>query len=255
MSKKRGNLKQEFANLREINFKETKQKLKQSVKEDMLIIQTAGCIDELNRASNLLVKRLREWYELYNPEYSRAVPDHEKFVKSITSNDKKALLKEIKLTGQDMGAELSEKDLKPILDLAKETDKMYSLIEVQKKYLETLMTKSAPNLNTVAGALIGAKLVALAGSFKRLAEFPASTIQLLGAEKALFRHIRNKSMRPPKFGVIHEHPLIGQAERKNKGKAARALADKLSIAVKIDYFKGEFIGDKLKNELEKRFKK
>ena len=107
----------------------------------------------------------------------------------------------------------------------------------------------------IAGITIAAKLISHAGSMKRLVEMPASTIQVLGAEKALFRHMRNKRRNlPPKHGIIHEHQLIQKSNSKMHGKAARALADKLSIAVKIDYFKGKFIGDKLKKELVDKFK-
>lgn len=107
----------------------------------------------------------------------------------------------------------------------------------------------------VAGITIAAKLISHAGSLRRLVEMPSSTIQILGAEKALFRHMRNKKRNlPPKHGIIHEHQLIQKSKEEMHGKAARALADKLSIAIKIDYFKGKFIGDKLKKELVDKFK-
>jgi nucleolar protein 56 len=82
---------------------------------------------------------------------------------------------------------------------------------------------------------------------------PASTLQILGAEKALFRHIKSGA-RPPKHGLIHEHQFLQNAKKNEIGKKSRALADKLSIAVKVDFFKGEFIGKKLKKELEEKFK-
>ena len=109
-------------------------------------------------------------------------------------------------------------------------------------------------MTAITGVSIGAKLLEHAGSLKRLAEMPASTIQLLGAEKALFRHIKNKKNLCPKYGLLHEHPFITQSKKKSHGKIARALADKIAIAVKVDYFKGKFIGDKLRKELEKKIK-
>ncbi len=115
------------------------------------------------------------------------------------------------------------------------------------------MKDYCPNITVVAGVMVGAKLIALAGDLKRLILFPSSTVQLLGAEKALFRHMKTGA-RVPKHGIIHEHALVAKASKENKGKAARALADKISMAAKIDYFKGEFIGDKLKKKLEERFK-
>ncbi len=246
--------KKDFSNLYQTNLMITKQKLKQAVTEDQLIIQTINNIDDLNKTTNTLVKRLREWYELYNPEFSESIQDHEKFVELIIKKDKGQLLKELKLKPeQTMGADLKEKDVKPIIALAKQINDSYKLKDVQTKYLEEKMNIVCPNMNAITGALIGAKLMSLAGSLQRMAELPSSTIQLLGAEKALFRHLTNKKSLPPKYGVLHEHPLITKAKKKDHGKIARKLADKISLAVKVDYFKGEFIGDKLKRDLEKRF--
>ena len=233
-----------FEELRKKNIEETKKKVKASVKFDNLIIQAIKNIDEINKVGNVLVKRLREWYELYNPEYSRQVKDHAKFVELI-------LNKKDKKEKNSMGADFSKEDLEPILKLASEINELYQLKQKQEKYLQKLMENNTPNLTAVAGYLIGAKLISLAGDLKRLMEFPSSTVQLLGAEKALFRHMRTGA-KSPKHGIIHEHPIVSRA--KEKGKAARAVADKISVAVKIDYFKGKFIGDKLRKELEERFK-
>ena len=150
---------------------------------------------------------------------------------------------------ESIGAELKEKDLSAILNIAKQLKSIYELKETQEKYLEDLMKDFCPNLTAVAGFEIGARLIRHAGSLKNLMEMPASKIQLLGAEKALFRHMKSGA-KPPKFGMIFQHPLIQKSEKKSQGKAARILADKISIAVKIDYFKGDFIGDKLVKEIE-----
>ena len=114
------------------------------------------------------------------------------------------------------------------------------------------MDELCPNTKAVCGVLTGAKLIEHAGSLKRLSEMPASTIQILGAEKALFRHMKTGA-KPPRHGIIVHHPLIAKAPEKIHGKIARALADKISIASKVDYFQGKFIGDKLKKELEDKF--
>ena len=246
--------KKDFSGFYQANLLITKQKLKQAVTEDQLIIQTINNVEDLNKTINTLAKRLREWYELYNPEFSESVQDHEKFVELIIKKDKGQLLKELKLKPeQTMGAELKDKDVKPIIALAKQINDLYKLKDVQTKYLEEKMNTVCPNMNAITGALIGAKLISLAGSLQRMAKLPSSTIQLLGAEKALFRHLTNKKSLPPKYGILHEHPLIAKAKKKEHGKIARKLADKISLAVKVDYFKGDFIGDKLKRDLEERF--
>jgi nucleolar protein 56 len=109
------------------------------------------------------------------------------------------------------------------------------------------------NLKTVAGISIGAKLIEHAGSLRRLVMLPSSTIQILGAEKALFRHIKTGA-RPPKYGLIFEHKFVQAGKKPDQGKRARALADKISISVRLDYFHGEFMGDKMNAQLEEKFK-
>ena len=236
----------DFSKYHKDQLEETKQKIKESVDFNDFIVQSINNIDEINRIINTLAKRLREWYELYNPEFSKSTFNHDTFVSAIVhAKDKK--------TKDSMGSDLSKTDLKPIQDLAKEIDVLFDLKEEQENYLEDLMQKNCPNIAAVAGALLGARLIAIAGDLRRLILFPSSTVQLLGAEKALFRHMKTGA-RPPKYGVIHNHPLVEKMPREKKGKAARVLANKILLAAKIDYFKGEFIGDKLKKEAEEKLK-
>ena len=236
------------------NLKITKKAISESVEDDQLIIQTINNIEELNKVTNILSKRLREWYELYNPETSNATESHEAFIKLITTKTKPELLKQLNLTPEkSMGTELKQDDLKPILSIAKQIIQIYKEKESLEQYLKKVMQRYCPNLLALAGDTIGARLVEQAGSLKKLVLFPASTIQLLGAEKALFRHIKTGA-RCPKYGILINHPLIAKAKRNLHGKIARTLADKISIAVKVDYYKGEFIGDKLKKELEEKLK-
>ena len=232
----------------------TKEAVKASVKEDLLIIQTINNVDEINKSINLLIKRLREWYAYYNPEFENSLRDQEKFVELVLEKNKKELLKEVNVSEKEsMGADFEKEEVEPILNLGKEVRNLYSLKKKQEEYLEKLMKNVCPNLLAMTGANIGAKLIAQASGLKRLMEFPASTVQLLGAEKALFRHMKTGA-RAPKFGFLHEHPLIARYPRELHGKIARALADKISLAVKVDYFKGQFIGDKLLKEVEEKFK-
>jgi nucleolar protein 56 len=116
------------------------------------------------------------------------------------------------------------------------------------------MMNYCPNIYSLTGGLIGAKLLEKTKSLRHMAFLPSSTIQLLGAEKALFRHLRNKKIRPPKHGLILSHPLVMDAKRADRGAAARMFAAKISIAARVDYFHGEFIGDQLREELEKQLK-
>ncbi len=238
--------------MREATMLVTKRKIAESVRKDHLIIQAVNSIEETDRVANNLSKRLREWYELYNPEFSRSIESHEKFTELIQEKTKKELLKEAGASEEEtMGTELEQEDLTPVMRFAKEITSLFKLREEQAGYVEKSMQEIMPNVTAIAGAMIGAKLLALAGSLQKMAMFPASTIQLLGAEKALFRHIKTGA-KPPKFGVIINHPFITNAPYAQKGRAARMLADKISIASKIDFFKGEFRGDQLRKELEEK---
>ena len=231
-----------------------KHNIKQSIEEDQFILQSINLVGDIDKAINQLSKRLREWYELYVPEYSRSEKDTGAFIESILAKDKIQLLSPLGVNPADsMGADLSAENVYPILKLAKQIKELIVLRKERTDYIEKVMNRRYPNLCAIAGTIIGAKLISHAGSFKNLAGLPSSTIQLLGAEKALFRHLHNRRALPPKYGVLHEHPLIQAAAKKDHGKIARAPADKLCIAVKIDYFKGTFIGDKLLADLEKKF--
>ncbi|MCK4590095.1 MAG: NOP58 family protein [Nanoarchaeota archaeon] len=230
----------------------TKQQIKQSVQDDNLIIQTISSIKELDRLANVLIKRLREWSELYLPEFSKSIQDQEKFIELIQKKNRKQILKELKLTEETtMGKALTKTDIDEILALAKQAASTYQLRRKQEIYLEKIMKKFCPNILELCGSTIGAKLIEAAGSLKRLATFPSSTVQLLGAEKALFRHIKTGA-KSPKHGYIKEHLLVQNA--KEKGKAARALADKISLAARLDFFKGEFKAKQMRKELEKKIK-
>lgn len=226
------------------NIQLTKKAIKDSVNEDNLIMQTISNITELDKTTNLLTKRLREWYSLYHPELSKKIARPELFVEQV--------LKE-KKSKESMGAELSKLDLEEINLLAKNIQQLSSLRENHEKYLEKIMKRYCPNLLELAGVTIGAKLLELGKGLKKLAVLPASTIQLLGAEKALFRHLKTGA-RSPKYGVIHDHQLIQKAKRDLRGKAARRLADKLSLCARLDFFQGEFKAKEYRKELEEKLK-
>ena len=158
----------------------------------------------------------------------------------------------ISIATDSIGADLEQEDLEPIRSLTHQAYDLYHLRKSHLEYISIIMDELCPNLKAVCGVLTGAKLMEHAGSLKRLSQMPASTIQVLGAESALFRHMKTGA-KPPRHGIIVHHPLISQAPDRMHGKIARALADKISIAAKVDYFKGKFIGDKLKKELEEKF--
>jgi nucleolar protein 56 len=150
-----------------------------------------------------------------------------------------------------MGADVAEQDLAEIQALSRNVQSLYELRKDMENYVDRTMEEVAPNTRTIAGALLGARLIAIAGSLQNLAMKPASTIQVLGAEKALFRSLKTGA-RPPKHGLIFQHTLLHDAKRWQRGKIARVIAGKLAIAARTDAFGGKYVGDRLKAEVDKR---
>lgn len=219
-----------YKKLRIKAIKEVKKKIKKEAsRKDLQIIQVIKSIDMLDKTSNLLFEQLRDWYTLQFP--LRGIKeDMDSFIERVCK---------IK------GGENSK-----MIGFSKTIKKMRSERKKLERHLEKLMKKYVPNLNVVAGTLTGARLLASARSLKKLAGFPSSTIQVLGAEKALFSHLR-KGTKPPKHGIIFHHPRVRSAPYQKRGRIARKLASKISMAAKIDYFGGESIGKKLVKEFER----
>ncbi|MDD3175308.1 MAG: NOP5/NOP56 family protein [Candidatus Nanoarchaeia archaeon] len=240
-----------FSILKERLMQETKVKISEAVGEDLMIVQAMNTIDELNKVLNSLSKRLREWHAYTLPELNHDVEDNEAYCRLISTKSYDELKDEF---GKNtMGGKLSDEDIEIQIDIAKNITETFKMKDKLVLYVETLMKRIAPNISILAGSSIGARLIVNAGSIKRLAMMPASTIQMLGAEKALFRHLKTGA-RPPKHGFIINHPYVAAAGN-SKGKVARILADKLSQCAKIDFFKGDIVADKMRKELDEKFKK
>jgi len=224
----------------------TKLKIKYGFSKDKLVIQSSNMIDEINKMINLFYERLGEWYGFYWPEIVEKINSIEDFLKIVGK----------KKTEQSMGFDLDEKDLKMIEVAGDELKSLLSFKNKLTRYIEELMGTIAPNTSKIAGPLIGAKLISIAGSLKKLVEMPSSTIQVLGAEKALFRHIR-KGAKPPKYGILLSHELMHKINQKNRGKLARLLASKISIAAKVDFYsKGkDIVWKEMLNEINKKIEK
>jgi len=237
--------------LRDIALRITKDKLKAPVQPDILIMTVVGNIEEITKAANTLSKKAREWNGWYIPEAGRLISDHEAFIK-VSQSPKAKIISDLALQ-ESVGADIEEHDEKAMHTFFAAISALYQEKRQLETYLDELMHKHCPNMTAVAGVPIGAKLIKEAGSLRRMAMATSTMIQMLGAEKALFRHLRNKKVPPPKHGHIINHPLLLKASAKDKGKVARALADKISIAIRVDYFHGQFVGDSLRRELEEKF--
>jgi len=253
-----------------VSMELTKTRVRMAVeKRDLIVAQAIQTLDDLDKTVNLFMGRLREWYGLHFPELDRLLEKHETYARLVLElgtrdnftvenlekeGVQKAKAQQIAETANvSMGAELIEGDLNQIQSMCKNALELYDRRQSLENYIDSTMDEVAPNIRMLVGASLGARLIALAGGLNNLAKMPASTIQVLGAEKALFRSLKTGT-RPPKHGIIFQHTLIHEAKHWQRGKIARALAGKLAIAARTDAFSGKYSGDQLKANLERRIK-
>ena len=226
---------------------------KESASEDKHLIQAINSIDEIDEAISKLIERIREWYALYFPEMDE-VKNNETYIKLISENKSKEEI--LKAKPEAFPADIIDldEDINSI-DLSIMNNYANSIYELQKtrknieEYVDKKMSELAPNLRLLAGSSLAAKLISHAGGLKRLAMYPSSTVQIMGAEKALFRHLKSGD-RPPKYGLIYQHPQVRGSKWWNRGKIARLLAGKISLATRRDVFTKTFDAD-----IEEDFKK
>jgi nucleolar protein 56 len=256
---------QYYALSREVSVLRTRKAVQKAQSErGATIIQTVQLLNELDKSLNVLSGKLREWYGLHFPELSRAVDDHRIYARLVNSlGDRSGFsperLRELELGDRakrilsarenSMGAPLISEDEEHIRSLATNLVSLYTYRESLEGLITGIAVETVPNLSEVAGPVLAAKLIEKAGGLKKLAMMPSGTVQILGAEKALFRS-KKTGARPPKHGLIFQHPYIHAKPRKLRGKAARTLAAKISLAARADAFSGNPIGIELRKQLE-----
>jgi len=236
--------------------------------DDIIIIQIIESLDIIKKSISLFSSRLREWYGLHFPELTdKLIEDNIIIAKmvSILGNrenftieniEREFILKEQRiktlenLAAKSMGSDI---DLTIVKSYADQILSLDNYREELEEYLDKLMEKFAPNLNAIIGSLIGAKLIAKAGSLRKLAYMPASRIQLLGAEKALYRFLKSGE-KQPKHGLIFQWNQIRGSKPWNRGKISRVISGKIGISAKVDYFGGELVADVLSKEIEDKIK-
>jgi len=242
-------------------------------KVDNMIIQSISLLDQLDKDLNTFSMRCREWYSWHFPELVKIVPDNFKYARLVKLIRDKDSLTDENLAGLEeitedsgkaqeildaartsMGTDISEFDLVNIEKFADRVVQLGIYRTQLHSYLLKKMGDVAPNLSALIGEQVAARLISHAGSLTNLAKYPASTVQILGAEKALFRALKTRG-NTPKYGLIFHSSFIGRAAAKNKGRISRYLANKCSIASRIDCFSEtntSTFGEKLKEQVEER---
>lgn len=258
-----------YQKIREFSLKLSEEKIsEESTRLDLQAMQAIQAIDELDKMINVVGTRVKEWYSIHFPEILQFYDDPLELCKFVSEvGDRRRLLEEttaiskfsenrrraiLEASRNSRGGSFRDIDierLQSLANLVKETS------EVKKKladYLEKIMGNIAPNLTRILGPTIGARLMAKAGGLEELAKLPSSTIQILGAEKAIFRALKTGA-KPPKHGIIFQHSLIHGSPKWQRGKIARALASKIAIAARIDVYRKE-LDPSIEKDLMERIK-
>jgi nucleolar protein 56 len=237
-----------------------------SSRPDLHLVQAIQALDDTDKYLNITATRASEWYGLHFPELTQMVQDNVALCKIISEIGGRASFTAENLGGRGFtekkveaiiaardrskGGSISEGDLGRVRSLAALAVQLSTMRGGLNDYVESQMKKVAPNVAEVAGATIGARLMAKAGGLDRMAVLPASTIQILGAEKALFRALRTGA-KPPKHGILFQHAAVHTAPKWQRGKIARTLANKIAIAARVDCYRGSEDGS-IKAGLDKR---
>lgn len=244
----------EFEALRKKSIAEAEAAIREaSSRPDLHLVQAIQALDDTDKYLNITATRASEWYGLHFPELTQMVQDNVALCKIISEVGGRESFAIDKMGGRGFtdkkvqaimeardrskGGTISEGDLGRVKLLASLAVQLGSMRDSLNGYVESQMKKVAPNVAEVAGATIGARLMAKAGGLDRLAVLPSSTIQILGAEKALFRSLRTGA-RPPKHGILFQHQAVHTAPKWQRGKIARTLANKIAIAARVDYYRG-----------------
>lgn len=223
-----------------------RRRMREAVRPDDHLAQAVATLDDLLGTENLLVERLREWYGLHFPELARLV-DSRTYVAWIAEHaDRSQMPLEER---ESVGAPITEAQRERLERLARTAREVAEERERLEGFIESTARELAPNVSRLVGPVLCARLIALAGGLRELARLPAGTVQLLGAERALFRHIR-EGKRPPKHGVLFQHPLVHGSPRWQRGPITRALAGKIAIAARADVYTKRDVTDGLQAKID-----
>ncbi|EAN76597.1 nucleolar RNA binding protein, putative [Trypanosoma brucei brucei TREU927] len=219
-------------------------------KVDMMVVQAVALLEDLDKEINKYAMRAREWYGWHFPELAKIVNDNILYAKIVLAAKTRFnvrdtdfsdfLEEELEQKVKDaamvsMGTEIAEEDIENICRLCSEVVAASKYRESLAAYLSSRMQTIAPNLTTMVGEQIGARLIQKAGSLLSLAKYPSSTLQILGAEKALFRALKQRQA-TPKYGILYNAQVVAKAAATHKGAMSRVLAAKASLSARIDSF-------------------
>jgi len=215
--------------LRDVSIQTVRKQLSACMTEDKKVIHAVEALDDLNETINHLTERLTEWYGAYYPELNLPGEAYVRFVSELPESASQSL----------MGAPATEEDLRLLQNFAADILSLYERKNSVEVFIHDKMKQTAPNISQVAGVVLGARLLSMAGGLKKLASLSSGSIQVMGAEKAMVKHLRSNAP-SPKHGIIFSHPVLNTAPLRLRGKIARTFSAAISLAARTDYYSGEF---------------
>ncbi|MFB6181206.1 MAG: hypothetical protein ABEJ93_04995 [Candidatus Nanohalobium sp.] len=236
-------------------LKETKKELTGSVDREKLVVKAVKYLDGLNQSIADEVEVIGDWYSLHFPELVEEIGAGEELLKILDRGLERSDLDSFQEMAENSnGMPLPEKDVEVLEEVVTSANNKIELRDQVESYIEETVKEEMPNLSKLLGSMLTAKLLGLVGGLEDLAEKPASTVQMLGAEKALFRYLSGEGT-PPKHGVLYEHSFVNSLPEDSRGKMARFMANKASIAARLDFYGEKDKGSELRDEARQKFEK
>lgn len=239
--------------IREKALEGTKEKLREEPNREKFMVRAVETLDHLEKDIEEEVERFRNWYSLHFPELEDEIGNDEQLIKILSKGlNRDGLESFSEMAESSTGIALKEEDEEVLNKVFENVQGKMELREDLEAYIEDIAEEETPNLEGILGPILTARLVSLAGGLEELAKKPASTVQMLGAEKALFRYLKGEGT-PPKHGVLFEHRFVNSLPEDKRGKMARFLANKTAMAARIDEYGDKMKADSLREECREKF--
>jgi nucleolar protein 56 len=218
-----------------------------------LMVKAVKSLDQIKNSQRNEMEAFRDWYSLHFPELEREIEEDEHLIRILSDGVERVELDSFaEMAEESTGMHLGEEDQEILNQYVDSLESRQELVENIESYVENIAKEEMPNLSVLLGPVLAARMVNLAGGLEDMAKKPASTVQMLGAEKALFRHLREGG-NPPKHGILFEHEFVSPLHSDERGKMARFLANKAVIAARLDQYGDKERGAELREECRGKF--
>lgn len=234
-------------------IEEAKKQLTSEIDDDKIIVKAIKLLEQRTENLHKEAQRFRDWYALHFPELEREIDEDQELVRILSEEtDREKMTSFESLAETSKGKKMAEEDLEFLREEAEKLSEGFERREDLEEYIEEKVKATSPNTSRLLGPILTAKIIALSGSLEDLAKSPSSTVQMLGAEKALFRFMSGDGS-PPKHGVLFEHRFVGSLPEDTRGKMSRFMANKTVMAARLDLYGDKMKGNELREEAREKY--